>query len=70
MEKKWNNGRGIVKNDYDRDVLHLDYCIRTSYEANFTNGFFVSCFERVFSDEEVENVEEKESKEETAIEMI
>lgn len=64
LENKWNNGRGIVKNDYDKDELHLDYCIRTSYEANFTNGFFVSCFERVESDfnkEEIENIEMTDS---------
>ena len=44
LEDKWNDGRGLVKNDKDKE-LNLDYCIRTSYEKNFTNGFFVSCFE-------------------------
>ncbi len=38
LEDKWTNGRGITKTDYDKNVLHLDYCIRTSYENNFTNG--------------------------------
>ena len=52
FENKWNNGRGICKNEEDRDKYHLNYCIRTSYENNFTNGFFVSCFELIESEEE------------------
>ena len=54
LENKWSYGRGITKTEYDKDVLHLDYCIRTSYENNFTNGFFVSCFERIENDEQNE----------------
>ena len=44
-----------MKNIQKQNVFHLDYCIRTSYEQNLTNGFFVSCFERVQVDtEEIE----------------
>ena len=46
--------RGITKNNYEKHKLHLDYCIRMSYDTNFTNGFFISCFERVDPDAQVE----------------
>jgi putative methyltransferase len=46
FEGKWNNGRGLCKNDQDLNKYKLNYCIRTSYEENLTNGFFVSCFQR------------------------
>lgn len=60
LENKWKNGRGLVKTEEDKNVFHLDYCIRTSYEQNLTNGFFVSCFERVQVDtEEIEINNEK-----------
>ena len=39
--------RGLVKNNHDKNKLHLDYCIRMSYDRTFTNGFFISCFEKV-----------------------
>jgi putative methyltransferase len=52
FENKWKYGRGICKSDADSNELHLDYCIRTSFENNFTNGFFISLFESV-EDEEV-----------------
>ena len=42
---KWNYGRGICLDENDKNYLHLDYCIRTSFENNFTNGFFIASFE-------------------------
>lgn len=46
FEGQWKSGRGWVQSDADRK-MNLDFCIRTSYSKNFTNGFFISCFERV-----------------------
>jgi putative methyltransferase len=43
---KWYYGRGICHNSQDSHEYHLNYCIRTSYEKNFTNGFFIALFER------------------------
>ena len=51
FEGQWKSGRGLVKDDYDREN-NLDFCIRTSYSSNFTNGFFISCFERVCDSDE------------------
>lgn len=42
---EWNYGRGICENDSDLNELNLNYCIRTCYENNYTNGFFIACFE-------------------------
>ena len=42
----WHYGRGICKNDDDLQRYKLNYCIRTSYESNMCNGFFVACFQR------------------------
>ncbi|CAF0961982.1 unnamed protein product [Brachionus calyciflorus] len=42
---KWSYGRGICLDDVDKNELHLDYCIRTSFESNYTNGFFIASFE-------------------------
>ena len=64
FENKWLSGRGLVKNDYDKK-LNLDYCIRTSYESNFTNGFFISCFERIEEDEIQQGQEMAESEDPT-----
>jgi 25S rRNA (cytosine2278-C5)-methyltransferase len=46
FENKWNYGRGIANDDKDKNEYHLDFCIRMSFEKNFTNGFFIACFER------------------------
>ena len=54
FENKWNNGRGLIRNNSDKR-FNLDFCIRTSYEQNFTNGFFISCFERVDEEGQEEN---------------
>ena len=40
------NGRGLCANERDSLEYKLNYCIRTSYESNLTNGFFVSLFQR------------------------
>ena len=56
LENTWKYGRGICKNDHERDELHLDYCIRTSFENNFTNGFFISLFENTELPDEGEEV--------------
>ncbi len=45
FEDKWQYSRGINRTNKDIHVYHLDYCIRTSYDNNFTNGFFIACFE-------------------------
>jgi len=58
FEGQWKSGRGLVKDDYDREN-NLDFCIRTSYSSNFTNGFFISCFERVEMNEDMNEVEEE-----------
>lgn len=58
FEGQWTSGRGLVKNEED-EKMHLEYCIRTSFTRNFTNGFFISCFERV-SDEQVTEPAEKQ----------
>lgn len=42
---KWNYGRGVCIDEKDTNEFHLDYCIRTCFENNFTNGFFIACFE-------------------------
>ncbi len=57
FEGQWKSGRGLVKDDYDREN-NLDFCIRTSYSSNFTNGFFISCFERVCDSDERAKVNE------------
>lgn len=49
FEDQWKSGRGLVKSDKDKEK-NLDFCIRTSYSQNFTNGFFISCFERIEND--------------------
>lgn len=54
FEGQWMSGRGIVKSDEDKK-MNLDYCIRASYSSNLTNGFFISCFEKV-GDEQMEEV--------------
>ncbi len=55
FEETWTNGRGICKNEDDLNKYKLSYCIRTSYEQNLTNGFFVSCFKRKsFSEQRTE----------------
>lgn len=38
-------GRGICVSEKDKHVYKLNYCVRTSFENNFTNGFFIACFE-------------------------
>lgn len=67
FEGQWKSGRGIVKSNRDRR-LNLDYCIRTSYSSNFTNGFFISCFERMTDEEMQQNPEimDEEENEENA----
>ena len=42
---EWPYGRGVCTSDKDVHVYHMDYCVRMSYESNFTNGFFIACFE-------------------------
>jgi putative methyltransferase len=61
FEDKWNYGRGICSTDKDKHVYHMDYCIRTNYENNFTNGFFIACFE--FNEDYLEEQAEVEGEE-------
>lgn len=69
FEGQWKSGRGIVKSNRDKR-LNLDYCIRTSYSSNFTNGFFISCFERMSEEEMSQRPEvmEEENEENDACE--
>lgn len=64
FQGQWKSGRGLVKTDEDR-AMNLDFCIRTSYSRNYTNGFFISCFEKI-PDEEMDVVKcENDSEEQS-----
>jgi 25S rRNA (cytosine2278-C5)-methyltransferase len=54
FEDKWKNGRGIIRKELDKQ-MNIDFCIRTSYENNFTNGFFIACFEKLNNLQEEQN---------------
>jgi putative methyltransferase len=45
FEQEKSFARGICESESDRDQLNLNYCLRLTFNDNFTNGFFIACFE-------------------------